>query len=152
MRCEMCGKDSSSLVKAKVEGTDLRVCSNCSNFGNVVRTEKATFVRKPFVQRDRPVKEIKNKEVVKNYSELIRNARNKSGLDQSKFADKISEKISILQKIEQGHFTPSLKLAHKLEKILNIKLIEEIEDSDVDFSAPKENSGAFTLGDLIKKK
>jgi len=95
-----------------------------------------------------------NKEVIfyllNDFAEKIRSKREKLGLKQSEFAKKISEKESIIHKLETGEFKPSLELASKLEKVLNIKLIEEYEEEHL--SHTKTDSTIATIGDLVKIK
>ena len=91
--------------------------------------------------------------ITPDYSELIKKKREKLGLKQEELAKKIAEKESIIHKIESGQFEPSVELARKLEKFLNIKLIEQHEEVKV--SLGKKGEGAATLGDVVvirKKK
>ena len=56
----------------------------------------------------------------------------------------------MLHKIEQGSLKPSLELAHKLEKLLSLKLTDYM---DAEYEVTKtEKTGALTIGDLIKIK
>ncbi len=64
---------------------------------------------------------------------------------------KIYEKVSVINRIESGKMVPDIKLAKKLEKILNITLIEKISDMELeDFK--NVSSGGPTLGDIVKIK
>ena len=54
----------------------------------------------------------------------------------------------MLHKIETSSFEPPLDLARKLEKLLNIKLVEEVSDEPL--SNVKTTKKTLTLGDLIK--
>ena len=86
--------------------------------------------------------------LAENYPELIKKKRESLNLSQKDFAIKINEKESIIHKIETGAFEPSLALAKKLEKMLNIKLIEEHEEKHEKFKRNKIEG--FNLGDFIK--
>ena len=156
MLCELCGKNVDSLVKAKVEGTVLSVCENCGSFGQIIgrigppkqlnsnesRKEEHVFVKKEIIEV-----------VVPDYPQIIRKARETLGLDQENFAAKICERVSIVHKMETGHYVPDLKLAHKLEKMLGIHLIEVTSElHGVANSLNKKESSIMTLGDLMKKK
>ena len=69
-------------------------------------------------------------------------------LKQKELAEKIAEKESIIHQLESGHMKPTISLARKLEKALNIKLIEIYkvqEKKQVDLSDP-----TLTIGDLLK--
>ena len=86
--------------------------------------------------------------VVDDFAEKIRIKREKLGLKQEDFAKKIGEKESVVHKLETGEFEPSLELAKKLEKVLNIKLIEEYEEEHK--ATTKATSIITTIGDLVK--
>ena len=144
--CELCGGED-SLVDAIVEGSVLKVCSRCKEFGDVIE------VNREDVRRERP-KRVYFKEpeeyVADDYGIKIKNAREKLGLKQEELAKKINEKESAVHKIESGQLTPSIVLANKLEKFLGIKLIEKYEEVNkpkIDF-----RSGSLTVGDLLRLK
>ena len=149
----MCGKNS-QLFKTSIEGAILRVCKTCSSYGKVlgkVKTEEELRTKKKkqaqIVHKEEPEK----LELIKeDYADIIRKAREKLDMKQEDFAKKVSEKESIIHKIETGSFKPSLKTARKFENILNIKLTEEVEDN-FEQSSNKKSEG-LTLGDFIKKK
>lgn len=151
MLCDMCGKEA-ELFKAIVEGTQLNVCKSCSRYGKVLKKVKPKTADKP-----EPVKkiEIVQKEeieelVVENFPELIKQKREKLGLKQEELAKKLNERESLIQKVESGHMRPSIKLAKKLERFLEIKLIEEFKKKA--FNPDKKSSGPLTIGDLIAIK
>ena len=87
---------------------------------------------------------------VPDYDQIIRKAREKRGLSQKDFANKLNEKESIVQKMETKTFKPSIKMAEKLQRILGIKLIETVEMEKV--KQGKTESGVRTIGDMIKIK
>ena len=147
----MCGKEG-ALFKAMVEGSEMNVCSQCSKFGKVV-----SQIKEPLTGKKQAKLEIKmhsNPElilsVVLNYSEIIKSKRGQLGLNQEDFAKQLNEKISVIHKMETGHFKPNLELARKLEKLLKIKLIEQIELKEEKIEKIKSDS--FTIGDFIKVK
>lgn len=153
MQCDLCGKSMEDFFKIKTEGTILNVCESCSGHGEIIQEVKAVI-------EDPPKKEIFQKppkpeiveELVEGYQEKIKKKREKLGLKQEDFAKKINEKESILQKVESGHFIPSLKLATKIENFLGIKLIEEVEEEKMIINRDKSDGEGFTLGDFVKKK
>ena len=61
------------------------------------------------------------------------------------------KKFQSLQGIETGKMEPDLKLAKKLEKTLNIKLIEKYDEMDLE-SFKSMASGPNTLGSIVKIK
>jgi putative transcription factor len=155
--CDMCGKTQETLLKAKIEGTQLDVCSSCARFGEVIekpRIRTKHFSGKTQEKAPRP----KRKEVLNiitaDYAEKIRKAREKMGLTQEEFSKRLNERWSIMQKVEAGQFKPSIEMARKLEKALKIILVEAYDDAkEVPIAAAQKTKGqGFTLGDFIKKR
>jgi len=153
MDCEMCGSKPAAF-KADVEGGELNVCSGCSRFGRIIgRIMPEVKVKKKAKQQDKTVQAPQREliqVIAEDYAKKIRNAREKLGMKHDDFAKFVSEKGSVIHKIETGAFEPSLKLARKLEKMLKIKLIEEHEE--VPTTSKKAKGDVFTLGDVIKVK
>ncbi len=151
MTCDMCGSEE-NLYKADIEGSILNVCKSCSRFGKIIaeikEPEKIKH-KKIIITEPEPEPEIIEM-VVEDFAEKIRNKREKLGLKQEDFAKMISEKESVIHKLETGEFQPSIELAKKLEKALKIKLIEEYEEKHK--KTAKISSGPTTIGDLIKIK
>jgi putative transcription factor len=149
----MCGKDS-ELFKAVVEGVELTVCEKCASFGKILRRIKIEEKKpKITIQKQHVLKEEKEviETVVEDYADRIKRKREKLGLKQEELAQKIAEKESIIHKIENSKMVPPIKLARKLQKFLEIKLIEE-EEAEDDSITPKGTGGDFTIGDMIKVK
>ncbi|MBC7114208.1 MAG: TIGR00270 family protein, partial [Archaeoglobi archaeon] len=92
------------------------------------------------------VAEMPVEDIIPNYSEVIREARERLGLSQEELARKIKEKVSLIRKIERGELTPEEKVARKLEKELGIKLMERIESPKIE---KKELPSTLTLGDVV---
>ncbi|MEM3876096.1 MAG: helix-turn-helix domain-containing protein, partial [Candidatus Micrarchaeaceae archaeon] len=63
-------------------------------------------------------------QIIDDYGETIRRARESMGLSLKVLAELLNEKESFLARIEKQKTTPNSKLIEKLEKTLNIKLIE----------------------------
>lgn len=148
----MCGKEINEFYRARIEGTILNVCKNCASYGKIVEAVKSKGeVIEIKKKTEKPPEPEIIETLVEDFPQRIKNKREKLGLKQEEFAKKINEKESIIQKIESGHFTPSLKLAKKLERFLEIKLIEEIEDVK-GMAIPKGSSESFTLGDFVRYK
>ena len=145
--CEICGKNFENLERAIVEGVMMGVCSGCAKFGKIIP------VRKPLIEPKRIVpihtKEVME-DIVTDYAELIKNAREKKGLKQEELAKEIAEKESVLSKVESGSLRPSFILAKKLEQFFNIKLIEFLEEKKQVNLNLKNNE--LTIGDLLKLK
>lgn len=149
MACDMCGSEE-RLYKTSIEGTILNVCKECSKFGTIiaeikpVEKVKLKKVKKIEIEPEKEIIQI----VTEDFAGKIRNKREKLGLKQEDFAKMISEKESVVHKLETGEFEPNLELAEKLEKRLKIKLIEEYEEEHK--KTEKIDTGITTIGDLIK--
>ena len=152
MNCDLCGSEE-QLFKTKIEGTILNVCRSCASHGKIIASvEKPQFEtkQKKFVLKEEPQEEVIQL-IVPDFAEKIRKKREQLDLNQKEFAKKISEKESVIHKLETGELEPSIKLAQKLEHILGIKLVEE--HSETHTSAEKTStSEEVTIGDLIKIK
>jgi putative transcription factor len=89
-------------------------------------------------------------EIVDDYSERIRHAREAMGLSQKDLALQMKERELLIKKIEKGELIPEDAVRKKLEKALSIRLLESVapdsEKKAKDLLAP-------TLGDVtvIKK-
>jgi putative transcription factor len=145
MQCEICGKDT-NLVSAIVEGVRMNVCTDCARFGKIL---KEPVRPAPEKSKKAAVKEETVEIIVPDFARKIRKAREKLGLDQEKFGQKIGLKESVIHKIETGILKPSIDVARKLEKMLNINLVIEYKEEKKDYKP--EESGSMTLGDIMKK-
>jgi putative transcription factor len=142
----MCGKDT-KLCSTKIEGTILNVCDSCAKYGEKVR---APVHKTKYVKQKRYFPEEGNKErIVKNYASLIRTKREQMNLKQEEFAKMLTEKESIIHKIESGTYKPSISMAKKIERQLGLKLREEIEIEEIEI---KKTKGSLTIGDMLKLK
>jgi len=143
----MCGSEG-KLYKTIIEDAQLNVCHECSKFGKVtgIVEQKGANKITANTENQTEVMEI----IVEDYAEKIRKKRESLGLKQEEFAKKISEKESLIQKIESGHLEPSIGLAKKIGSFLKIKLTEEHEETHEKQSSTKTDS--LTIGDFIKIK
>ncbi|MBI4918551.1 TIGR00270 family protein [archaeon] len=142
--CDLCGKEN-KLFTAKVEGTELNVCSECGKFGKVYKPVPP--IKPPKPKQERVLPEVLDV-LTADYSKLIRQAREKLGLTQEEFAKRLNERESFIQKVENGSLEPSIDTARKLEKLLNIKLVEEVVEEHL--VGGKKGPQTVTIGDLVK--
>ena len=140
--CDICGKDR-PLVRAIIENASLDVCSECGDYGDVIKEKK-------FVDIDRKPKFEVMELIIPDYPERIRNKRMGLGLTQNELSLKINEKESIIHSIENGRLEPDLNLARKLERCLGLKLIVVHENDHSNRINIKDKN--LTIGDLIKLK
>ena len=170
MDCEVCGDVIFGRgVNVVIDGAKLIVCGRCASGATIVKTpvrptagsatkameRKAprTLKTLPQAQRRKFAPNVRTPtvpdggELVENYGQQIRKARQALQLSQEEFSRKIAEKVSVLQKIEAGRLVPSDSLVHKLEHALKIHLVQktlEASSTEEKFSRPLE----LTLGDV----
>jgi putative transcription factor len=153
MNCEMCGMETKSLKKILVEGTVLSVCPRCAKYGKEITpatSQSAIPVpfRKTAVPKETDIYEkMPDEELVDDYNERIRKAREARGWSQEELGKRINEKRSIIAKIETKEFRPPDALVKKLESTLNIKLMEKVEENVT--LKNRSTHGTLTLGDMI---
>jgi len=142
------------MYKAVVEDTELTLCEKCSKLGKGAKPIRQLSQKQELKKQKQEQTYIQEPEIIKTiipeYGQKIRKARTKLEMTQEDFARKINIKESLLQKMENSEFEPPFEIAEKLEKLLHIKLIEEIETEKV--TIKKEKTDALTIGDLILKK
>ncbi len=145
--CEMCGKEK-ELVNAVVEGSMLKVCSDCGKHGNVISISRPKTVIRTFESKEEDVEVI-----VEDYFYLVKTAREKKGLTQEELAKDIGEKESLIHQVESQKMKPTFKLAKKLNVYLGINLIEKVPRMNVNESKEINfKDKDLTIGDLLKRK
>lgn len=145
MECELCGEDTDSLTKVKIEGAVLKTCSSCAEMGEEVSTSKKKKKKKRTRRRQ------KNQEVLADdYGKRVKKAREDRKLSIKELADELNEKASFLQKIEQQELKPEKAVARKLSKKLDVELytVPEAWDQETDST----DSRKATLGDVANVK
>jgi putative transcription factor len=178
VQCEMCGAETSSPKTAKIEGAELQVCDDCADFGTEIDqgSDEPNTTTKYSTSgsgssggtassssggggsgsssggRSRRDMFDDMDEVVADYDERIRQARESAGLSQAELGDQLNEKASFIRKLERGESLPSDDLRKKLERELDIELLEGGgDDGEAEWSGGGGESG-MTLGDVVKRK
>lgn len=158
MNCDICGRQiDGQSFKVIVEGAKMLVCSKCQKLGEPYeeeapppqRTPADTF-RAPRPTQHKPAelpKEMQELEVAENYPELIRKRRMKLGLSQDELANRVREKLSVIQKIESGKVEPNTRLCRLLEHELKVKLLVPLKETELPKNAALSE---ITLGDIVK--
>lgn len=157
MYCEICGKKIENPFMIEFGKRYLKVCEECKSLGKVTQAKplaqpkpkKSTSVIKKEMNRPMVMKEIELT-VREDYAQVIRRAREDMGLTQDMLASVIGEKLSVIKKIEGGKIKPTIDIARKLEKVLKISLLEEVnlEEKMLDKIGKKE----LTLGEIVEIK
>lgn len=150
MRCEVCGREIRGPPFRKViEGAKVIVCAQCAPFGD---SEWSPAKPKPQVS-SKPTKRsefdvLEKLTLVEDYGERIRQARQKASMSIEELARKLSEKESVVKKLEKQELVPTDELIKKIKNVLKIDLLEPMEtEKPLKTSKPSEG---IVLGDLIK--
>ncbi|MCS7139979.1 MAG: multiprotein bridging factor aMBF1 [Candidatus Nezhaarchaeota archaeon] len=150
MQCELCGRPvRGHLTKVWIEGAELSVCSNCSRYGYIARSERAMKVQPPIKRKSATKIGMEDLVPRDDYNLLIRQTRERMGMTQMELARLIGEKESVIRRLESGRMKPSMELARKLEKALKIKLFEEVKQQE---DVPESRGVQLTLGDVVVVK
>jgi putative transcription factor len=160
--CEICGHEIVGKPgRSLVEGATLIVCQQCSSIG----TRLPSFSdrpRRPMITPSHthaPIeklpKVVEESDLIEEYSRVIKEGREKLGISQQDLAFKAKEKLTLIQKIEIGKMSPTIRLSKELEHILRVRLLVPREELDLP-SPPRRGapSPIATLGDvaLVKHK
>ncbi len=166
LQCEVCGRRiTKKSYKAIIEGARLIVCSGCAALGSIsweIKPESGkipTRIRKPPKTQLRTSKKRQSPlqstfELVEDYGNRIRQARESQRLSHEDLGKKLNEKVSVLKKLENNKMRPDNRLVKKLQHVLKIRLLVPLAEKEF----PKQLLNAtrpaktFTLGDLIQSK
>lgn len=148
MGCDICGKNNATAI-ALVEGAQVAVCHKCTKFGKVLHS-LATNDEESGVLITHTPAPIESEEIVEGYARLIRKKREGMGLPLAVVAERIREKESYIEKIENGTLLPSLTVARKLEKELGITLIEKVHEEVSPTTSKPSSFSQPTLADLLQ--
>ncbi len=168
-QCEMCGAERPSLTTTKVEGAELELCDDCTEFGTQVETTDAGSASTKYSTSSSSSSSSSSSgggggdgrsrrrdmfddmdEIAGDYDERIREAREAEGVSQEDLAKSLNEKVSLIRKLERGEMLPSDDVREKLERRLEISLVEGGDGGDDDWSA--DSSTTTTLGDVVKRR
>lgn len=169
LRCEICGTElSEEGVMVEVDGARLLVCEGCKRFGGEIKRSS----NKPRVSPSKPASKIPDKvselakikpvrekiaraessesDLVEDYPQQIRRARESLKLTQVELAKRIGERLSIIQKLETGKMRPTDTLVERIYRVLHITLRAPIEEELATHHYPKPNV-ELTIGDIAKR-
>lgn len=150
MRCEICGKTIQGRpIRVKIDGSVMQTCKECSKFGKIQKEPPRPV--KPRTQPRRPRIREPTYEVSEDYNTVIRVAREKNGWSREELAQKLNEKASVINRVEAGKMIPDIKLSRKLEKILNIVIVDKIDDEQLEDTV-RSKIGGTTIGDIAQIK
>jgi putative transcription factor len=146
MLCEMCGQEVEGIQRVNVEGSVLRLCTQCARFGtlldpppaapagtpaprrSVVAATRPTLVRRRLEERDL-YQDIGELELSEDWGKRIRTAREARGWTPEELGKHLNEKKSIVLKLEAGSFHPPDELVRRIEHLLKVRLRAQPEAS-----------------------
>lgn len=148
--CDLCGAPIRGKGHTVVyEGGVVTVCDTCyariAKYAKPYREEKVQ-VKRPAQQQRRP-KEERELMVVDDYAVIIKNARERLKLTQKDLADKLKVSENIIKRFEGGKLKPTIDQARALEKILGVKLVEEVPSGGE--ASSRVRLDELTLGDVV---
>jgi putative transcription factor len=171
VQCEMCGTETADPNRVKIEGAELDVCDECTDFGTEVETEEtqSTTSTKYSTGSSSSTSSSASgsshtsgggrssdmfdeiEELAQDYDERIRNAREGAGLSQEELAKQLNEKASLIRKLEHGDTLPSDDVQSKLERSLDIDLTAGGGSGETEWESDSA-TGGYTLGDMVERK
>lgn len=161
--------------RASVEGTDLVVCSSCFakielRGRRMLEGQQSSLKSKSAVHQHQKVLDTRarqtaintkttssasassrsagtqNLELVEDYAEQIRRARERLGWSQSILAGRVKVSENIIKRIEGGKLRPTVELAKKLEEVLGIKLLTPSVEEEIKRQKIQKYA---TLGEIV---
>jgi len=156
LECELCGKNiAGKATRIKIEGVLLLVCSECAKkYSEFIVRERPQRTRRVILKKSskRPwsTRNIElDYDIVDDYSDRIREAREMLGLTRELLAREIGEKESVIRRLEAGTLIPTVSMARKLEQVLRIKLlVPRGYEEEVSVSSGRRHM-ELTLGDIV---
>ena len=138
--CPECAKFGSAPPKApdtvgtssSTSNNDRRTFSSGGFTPEAPSKEEVIRRRLEFRERRMTTKDVYDlggvKELVEDYHKRIQRGRDKLGWNQEQLGQKINERKSVISKLENRSMKPDDKLVRKLEKALEITLMEAMEE------------------------
>jgi len=179
VQCEMCGTETANPNRVKIEGAELDVCDECTDFGTELSTQESSGSTSTKYSTSSSSSESSSgstsssstssgggssggggrrkdvfdeiEEIAQDYDERIRNAREQAQLSQEDLAKKLNEKASQIRKLEQGETLPTDEIQQKLEKALDIDLSAGGSADETEWESDS-STGEYTLGDMVERK
>ena len=163
--CELCGAAMTKKGRlVQIEGAKpMRVCDKCAKLGTEVQAPRApvqsfgrpTVVTKTPAQgsqqanRKRDMFDFIEGDIVEDYPQQIAAARLAKGFSQKDLAFVLKMQEGDIKKFERGDRAPTEAERKKLEKELDIVLLDAQDDDD---KLQKGGVASTTLGDVLQVK
>ncbi|HYB92982.1 MAG TPA: multiprotein bridging factor aMBF1 [archaeon] len=155
LNCEVCGKQiQGKPYRAIIEEAEMLVCSECARLGSTsweMRSKSAPTRSKTASKPMKPASMEEELELVEDYAQKIRQAREKLNLNYNDLGKRIGEKVSVLHQIETLKMVPNKIMSRKLEHALKIKLLVNPTETTM-IHGTKQSPPQLTFGDVVKVK
>ena len=164
VQCEVCGQRIwGKPHRSMIEGAMLYTCDECAKLGSrswvsepkprsAPPRDRVAAPRRVVVRRRGRVDLSEGVELVENFAQVIRRAREKAGLTHEELGKKISERSSVLQKVETDKFQPDHALARRLEHALGVTILVPAAIPSVADASVVKQPFEPTLGDVVSIK
>lgn len=126
-----------------VEDVEFTVCASCAQGKKILYSKERASKQ---TQRSARASETEY-ELVENYGNVIKNAREARKLPIKVVAEMLNIKESFLDRVEKEETAPTQALVEKLEKALGIKLLAEKKPEPKGASRGKGDK--VTMGDFV---
>lgn len=175
VQCEMCGTETADPNRVKIEGAELDVCDECTDFGTEIKTEDSSATTSTKYSTSSSSSSSSSsgstgstttsgggggrstdmfddiEELAQDFDERIRTARENANLSQEDLAKQLNEKASLIRKLEHGDTLPSDDIQQKLERKLDIDLSAGGDSDETEWES-ESSAGEYTLGDVVERK
>jgi len=158
-RCELCGRELHEVgYRVMIDRAEMLVCGVCARGRRILSTMRFSASLAAGSQRRginvKPRMKTASAEeyiLVEGYGDVVRRARERMGFTREALAALVGEKESTIRRIEAEQLEPTLELARKLERVLKVKLLEQVSEWGVEAgsSGHVEDYG-LTLGDVAE--
>ena len=159
LQCDVCGRQIiGKSYRVIIERAKMTTCSQCAELGSAYWEPEPKRNKQPLISGVRTTVNIPSKKtftnipenvaIIENFGSIIRQAREKLGLSHEDLGRKISERVSVIKKVETEKMVPDEKLAAKLEHTLRVKLLTTIVEPKTTLPVP-QTSKTVTLGEIV---
>jgi len=146
MACDICGAAKADR-KARIEGAVVSVCDKCVTLGDEINIQEIHKLAERILPKLSLPPEF-NFDLRPDAAEVVRKGREKLGLTQEQLGEKVSEKVNIIKRVEDG-WQPPIQVAKKLEKFLGVSILETAATGNLKTKIDKKQ---MTLGDMVEIK
>ncbi|MEN2999997.1 MAG: multiprotein bridging factor aMBF1 [Acidilobaceae archaeon] len=143
--CDICGAPAESLRKVKIEDIEVNACPRCASKLGSRAVVPAPQKKEEKAQKPKPRPRMENFDIVADYAQRIRKAREERGWSEAVLAQRLRVSADLVRKMESGKYKPTIELAKSIEEVLKVKLLAPPEDLEEEYGKP----GKVTLGDIV---